>query len=185
MAASASSQCSCRLQQGMSRHAMDGCTPPSLSERLARDRAGPARSLRMRRRFLRTFQPRPRHLRPSRRPLRADQHCCSPARFTLRSALPEPSSAATAAAAAELHATAAAMYVACGLVPVRIELPCSIAARAAAAWLPTRSGRRGWDGREAGSASLQRVDDGVRRRTPLDLVQEDPRHLPDAHLQSA
>ena len=65
-----------------------------------------------------------------------------------------------AAAVAELLGTAAAILDANHWVPVRVEQGCSIAARAAAVWLPTRPGRRGWDSREAGSAGLRRVDDG-------------------------
>ena len=77
-----------RLQQ--SHNTMDVCTPPAHSERLARDRAGAGRPAYMRRRTLRPLRPRPRHLQPARRPLRADPHCCSLGDFAPRSAPPEP-----------------------------------------------------------------------------------------------
>ena len=77
-----------RLQQ--SHNTMDVCTPPAHSERLARDRAGAGRPAHMRRRTLRPLRPRPRHLQPARRPLRADPHCCSLGDFATRSAPPEP-----------------------------------------------------------------------------------------------
>ena len=64
-----------RLQQA--HNTMDACTPPAHSERLARDRAGAGRPPHMRRRTLRALRPRPRHLQPARRPLRADSHYCS------------------------------------------------------------------------------------------------------------
>ena len=63
-----------RLQQV--HNTMDACTPPAHSERLARDRAGAGRPLHMRRRTLRALRPRPRHLQPARRSLRADSHRC-------------------------------------------------------------------------------------------------------------
>ena len=69
---------------------MDACTPPAHSERLARDRAGAGRPPHVRRRTLRALRPRPRHLQPARRPLRADSHYCSLRDSAPRSAPPEP-----------------------------------------------------------------------------------------------
>ena len=112
---------------------MDACTPPAHSERLARDRAGAGRPLHMRRRTLRALRPRPRHLQPARRPLRADSHRCPQQLRTAFGAAGASLCAAADAAAAEMLGTAAAMLRAEDWIPVRVERGYSIAARAAAA----------------------------------------------------
>ena len=119
--------------------------PPAPAERLARDRSAAARPPHMCRRALRAIRPHPCHLRPARRQLRAAarrrRHRCWRHRCLL-----ERRHGRRCRRAAR-HCCCHTRCQPLGTCESRTGM-----LRAAAAWLPTRPGRRGCDSREAVSA---------------------------------
>ena len=119
--------------------------PPAPAERLARDRSAAARPPHMCRRALRAIRPHPCHLRPARRQLRAAarrrRHRCWRHRCLLERRHGRRCRRA---------ARHCCCHTRCQPLGTCESRPGML--RAAAAWLPTRPGRRGCDSREAVSA---------------------------------